>query len=202
MIRTVIVSPRSLLARGIADLLSSSGVAVAAGIGASLDDAYHLLSQRRPHLLVLDLDIRGLSVSPALQRLLRACPGVRLLGLDNVEGSPLGPRIRRSGLGVVIPIDADQHDVIQAVHALTQVPMSTHKPGRATSSSVSTARLTPRQQHVLTLASQGLTNRQIAATLGLSEGTVKRHLFDAFRSIAATSRIDAVNRARALGQIR
>lgn len=62
-------------------------------------------------------------------------------------------------------------------------------------------RLSPRQREVIALAAEGLTNSQIATRLSISSGTVKRHLSDAFERLKATSRIDAVNQARRLGQI-
>ncbi len=51
--------------------------------------------------------------------------------------------------------------------------------------------LTPRQIEVLTLVARGLTNREIAAQLGLSERTVDRHVSDIL------TRIDVPTRAAA-----
>ncbi|MFD0329513.1 response regulator transcription factor [Streptacidiphilus monticola] len=48
---------------------------------------------------------------------------------------------------------------------------------------------------MLTLAGQALSNRQIASRLGITEGTVKRHLRNIFEKLDAVSRIDAVNKA-------
>lgn len=44
-------------------------------------------------------------------------------------------------------------------------------------------------------AAQALSNRQIAGRLGITEGTVKRHLRNIFGKLDAVSRIDAVNKA-------
>jgi DNA-binding NarL/FixJ family response regulator len=55
-------------------------------------------------------------------------------------------------------------------------------------------RLSEREVQVLTCVADALTNRQIAARLDITEGTVKRHLRNIFNKLGATSRIDAVNK--------
>ena len=51
--------------------------------------------------------------------------------------------------------------------------------------------LTPRQSQLLELVADGLTNRQIAKQLGLSEGTVRRHLENSFERLGVRSRAAA-----------
>jgi DNA-binding CsgD family transcriptional regulator len=53
-------------------------------------------------------------------------------------------------------------------------------------------RLTRRQSQLLDLVAAGLTNRQVARRLGLSEGTVRRHLENIFARLGVTSRTAAV----------
>ena len=60
-------------------------------------------------------------------------------------------------------------------------------------------RLSPRQQEVLALAAEALSNKQIARSLDISIGTVKRHLHVVFQKLGAVSRLDAVARARSAG---
>ena len=61
--------------------------------------------------------------------------------------------------------------------------------------------LTPRQLQLLRLVAQGMTNKEIAATLNLSQFTVKNHLRRVMRQVDATSRSDAVALIRATGQL-
>jgi DNA-binding CsgD family transcriptional regulator len=53
-------------------------------------------------------------------------------------------------------------------------------------------RLTKRQSELLDLVAAGMTNRQVARRLGLSEGTVRRHLENIFSRLGVTSRTAAV----------
>jgi two-component system, NarL family, nitrate/nitrite response regulator NarL len=49
--------------------------------------------------------------------------------------------------------------------------------------------LTPREEQILELLSQGMTNRAIAEALGLKASTVKSHVSSILRKVGAPSRI-------------
>ncbi|WP_347240293.1 response regulator transcription factor [Thermus sp.] len=62
-------------------------------------------------------------------------------------------------------------------------------------------RLTPREEAVLRLLAQGLSGKEMARTLGLSPDTVKDHLESLYGKLGARNRVEALERARALGFI-
>jgi LuxR family transcriptional regulator, maltose regulon positive regulatory protein len=62
-------------------------------------------------------------------------------------------------------------------------------------------RLSDRELEVLRLVAAGLPNKEIAAQLFLSEGTVHRHIHNLCGKLGATSRTSALARARALGMV-
>lgn len=59
--------------------------------------------------------------------------------------------------------------------------------------------LTLREEVVLRMLADGLTNREIAAELGISPHTVKDHVSSIYRRLEATNRASAIMRARDLG---
>jgi DNA-binding CsgD family transcriptional regulator len=61
--------------------------------------------------------------------------------------------------------------------------------------------LTPREQDVLDLLAQGLSNRQMAARLGISEHTVKFHIASIYGKLGVSGRAAAVRRALRRGLI-
>jgi DNA-binding NarL/FixJ family response regulator len=61
--------------------------------------------------------------------------------------------------------------------------------------------LTAREREVLELLSQGLSNKQIARALTISEHTVKFHVSSLYAKLGATSRADAVSRGARYGLI-
>jgi DNA-binding NarL/FixJ family response regulator len=61
--------------------------------------------------------------------------------------------------------------------------------------------LSAREQSVLAMVADGLTNRQIAAELGLSPHTIKDHVSTIYRRLGATNRATAIKRAREAGLV-
>jgi DNA-binding CsgD family transcriptional regulator len=58
--------------------------------------------------------------------------------------------------------------------------------------------LSSRQRQILALLSEGRSNKEIGATLGITEGTVKQHLFTLYKKIGVTNRTKAVLKAEQL----
>ncbi len=61
--------------------------------------------------------------------------------------------------------------------------------------------LTPRQSEVLGFVAEGLSNKQIAYEMGVSEATVKLHINALLRAVGATNRTQAVITAQRMGLI-
>ena len=59
--------------------------------------------------------------------------------------------------------------------------------------------ITPRELEILTLIARGFSNREIAATLFVSENTVKTHCARTFSKLGAARRTQAVQRGKELG---
>ena len=62
---------------------------------------------------------------------------------------------------------------------------------RLGTSAVAARRITRRQQQVIGMVSEGLANKEIAARLGIAEGTVKAHVHTVFRALGTTNRTQA-----------
>lgn len=59
--------------------------------------------------------------------------------------------------------------------------------------------LTPRELELAALVVSGLRNRDIAARLGISEGTAKLHLYNVYKKIGVANRVELVLRMRSAG---
>jgi len=64
------------------------------------------------------------------------------------------------------------------------------------------ASISPRQQEILRLTSDGLSVREMAQRLCIAESTVKTHLSNIYQKLGAQSRTQAINRARELELIK
>lgn len=60
-------------------------------------------------------------------------------------------------------------------------------------------KITNRQQEILNLVASGKSNKQIANSLGLTEGTIKRHMYNIFQIFNVTNRVEAIDYARNTG---
>ena len=84
--------------------------------------------------------------------------------------------------------------------AVQALPAADPDVGHQTDPDMST--LTARQLDVLLMLDQGLTNRDISLQLGLSEKTVKNHVFSLCAALGVTSRLHALRKARDSGLLK
>lgn len=108
--------------------------------------------------------------------------------------------------GVVSP-DASPEEIVAAISAVSQGLITLPKPlaERMIPEEIAVEDLpeplTPREQEVLTLLSQGLSNRQISGRLYISEHTVKFHISALYSKLAVSTRAEAVSRGARYGLI-
>lgn len=77
--------------------------------------------------------------------------------------------------------------------------LAQHDPRGAEGNSVEFAELSGREQQVLELIARGLDNNEIAQRLGISSRTVRNHITRVFAKVGATTRAQAIVRAREAG---
>lgn len=61
--------------------------------------------------------------------------------------------------------------------------------------------VTERQKQVLNLLALGKSNKQIAQQLGVSESTIKRHVYNMYKIMSVNNRVEAIDYARQRGLI-
>ena len=144
----------------------------------------------QPALALVDLNMPGMDKGTGLALLARECPLLRVV----VVSALTSPDVIRRALDLpnvyaFVPTSAGgqrMQQAIEAAHAgrrLPHVPPSGAPPVDD--------RLTPRMEEVRQLVRQGLSNKQIARQLNLSEGTVKNYLTEIFRLLQVTNRTQA-----------
>ena len=78
-------------------------------------------------------------------------------------------------------------------------PLGKHAPFAPNTARQQTLGITARELEILTLVARGFSNREIAASLFVSENTVKTHCARAFDKLGAARRTQAVQRGKELG---
>ncbi len=113
-----------------------------------------------------------------------------------LSDEPLNVRdmMRSSRAWGILPTDASVDELGAAIHALSQglIVGTSSLLFETESEPLSRGPLTEREAEVLGLLSKGLANKQIAATLGISEHTVKFHVSSIYAKLNVTNRTEAV----------
>ena len=101
---------------------------------------------------------------------------------------------RSSRVWGILPTDASAEELTAAVHALSQglIVGAPTLLFESESEPLERGPLTERESEVLGLLAKGLANKQIAATLGISEHTVKFHVSSIYTKLNVTNRTEAV----------
>lgn len=201
MIHVVIVAPTPALRAGLRALLAEANVEIAgavsslanpAGLPAAADvilaadesvliDADHVLGEEPRHAaLLLTDDARQADV---LRRLPLTAWGILT---HDVSAAELAAAIHAVAQGLIV---LAPELALRLLHPRQPLEEPAGEP------------LTARERDVLELVSQGLSNKQIAQRLQISEHTVKFHLSSIFAKLGVSSRTEAVNRGARQGII-
>jgi len=161
-------------------------------------------------LILLDIRMPSLQWEQALEALITKAPGVPVVMLSAMIDRSLITTAIRAGARGFIPKSASSSVMIQAVNLvlsgsqyippliLEDEPTQEMDQEASPDASLVSA-LTPRQMDVLKLVAQGLSNRDIALNLDLSEGTVKLHVTAILKALNVPNRTSAVIAAARMG---
>ena len=95
--------------------------------------------------------------------------------------------VQHPGVGSIPPLARYKHRDGDNLNAATM-----YRPKKFSDISEPFSQLSAREQQVVTLVCEGLSNRKIAAKLGVTEGTVKCHLHSIYEQLGVRSRIEII----------
>lgn len=152
-------------------------------------------SQVNLALAVIDLNLPHLHGGAALVEFSRLRPALPLIIVSGLHSPEMVRRaLALPNVHAVVSKSADLREMRTAIAAAMRgeraaVPVEPALPRRL-------GKLTPRQGDVHRLLCEGLSNKSIAALLGISTGTVKNHVSEIFRALNTTNRTQAARRLR------
>jgi DNA-binding NarL/FixJ family response regulator len=166
------------------------------GEAADGSEAVRLAQALQPDVILMDLRMPGTDGVTAIAELARRGVTARVLVLTTYDtDSHVLPAIEAGATGYLLK-DAPRAELIRAVHAAAR-GQAVLSPSVATRlmSRVRTPAAEPlsqRELEVLELVAVGNTNREAAATLFISEATVKTHLLNIYAKLGVSDRTAAV----------
>lgn len=123
-----------------------------------------------------------------------------------LSDSPLTSRQFRWGVHAILPRDAPAEQIVAALHAasagLIAIPLEAGATLIPTASESAVENLTPREMETLEMLAEGLSNKQIAARLHISEHTAKFHVNSILGKLGAGTRTEAVMRGLRSGLLK
>jgi DNA-binding NarL/FixJ family response regulator len=200
VIRVAVVAQALAMRAGLRSLLEAGDAAEVIAEAASL-------AELTPVLPEIDVLVLAASRLPAELQLelpsSEAPPAVLLLSSERSAAQAMSSFL--SSAWGVLPLEASAEELQAAVVALHEglivvsptlaQPVLSRLVGMAEAETEPLIEpLTERERQVLQLLAQGLANKQIAASLGISEHTVKFHVSGIYAKLGAASRTEAVRR--------
>lgn len=202
MIRLLLSDDHAVVRRGVAAILDGEKDLQIVGEASDPAEALRLARSALPDVVLLDLRYAhetrsGADIIGALHDA-PAHPAVLVLTTYDNDQDVLAAM--DAGADGYLLKDAPLPELVAAVRAVARGEGAVDpRIERRLQSQPSPEHLTSREREVLALVAAGRTNAAIASELFLSQATVKTHLVHVFAKLGASSRTDAVARARALG---
>jgi DNA-binding NarL/FixJ family response regulator len=159
------------------------------------DDGESLLqaasSSPPARLALVDLNMPGMERGFRLAELARRHPALPLVVISALTSPDIVRRtLEISTVHAFIPKSAPSEQICCAIEAAmrgVRLPFAQ----RVSDSKRPEVLLTPRMEEVRGLLRQGMSNKLIASTLGISEGTVKNYMSEIFRALNVSNRTQA-----------
>jgi DNA-binding NarL/FixJ family response regulator len=202
VIRVFIVAASPLVRAGLENLLAARDVEVV-GSAATMETIAGQLSDAAPDVVLMDSS--GEPVEPMLESILASglAADMRVVILGDGMTAATSTDALRGGIHAALPGDISPEQLIAALQAAANGLLVLHPshaseglpagsaPQRALDELAES--LTRRELEVLQMLAAGLSNKEIAARLSISEHTVKFHVASILGKLGAASRTEAVS---------
>lgn len=203
-IRVLIVDDHPIVLKGLAAAIDPEPDLEVVGSAATGKGAVDLFREKRPDVTIMDLTLTPeMTGIQAVQAIRRECPDARIIVLSAYKGDEDIFQALRAGAVTYLlkeTLSDDLVPIIREVHAGGgPIPPEV---GRRLADRVSQPHLSTREIEVLQLVAKGMRNKEIAATLHISEETVQGHIKNIHSKLNVHDRTEAVTLAIRRGILR
>jgi len=205
-IRLLLVDDHAVVRSGLRMLLQAQPDMRIVGEAESGVEAVHQVRLHRPDVVLMDIQMPDMNGIEATREIKRMSVDTAVLALTMHEDDQYFFEMLRAGASGYVPKRAAPDELVSAIRTVSQgqvflypsfaarlVQSYLGQPSAA--DSPPSEELTPREQEVLTLIAEGLTNPEIADKLVISAKTVDRHRENIMRKLNLHSRVDLVKYA-------
>jgi len=195
-VRVLIVDDHSIVREGLRTLLSEEAEIEVVGEAANGAEAVKLVATRHPHVVLMDLVMPEVDGIEAIRRIRARKYACEILVLTSFgDDQHVRDAIQAGATGYLLK-DVLKADLLRAIHAAARGEPTLHPEAqrvliRQTTAPSPFKDLTERELDVLRLIAQGRSNREIALTLHLTEGTVKGYVSTVLDKLQVDDRTQA-----------
>jgi two-component system nitrate/nitrite response regulator NarL len=194
VVHIVIADDHTLVRDGLKRMLQQQPDFSVVGEAADGDEALSRVHETCPDVLLLDLAMPNVSGITVLERLHAEQNPVRILLLTaSIDRIQISTAIRLGARGVVMKTAA-LDVLIKSIHSIMAGQLwfdrNTLSDLLKDQSEGPESKLTPRELEIVGQLASGSANKDIAESLGISEGTVKRHLANIFEKVGVSNRLE------------
>ncbi|CAN7635432.1 response regulator [Caballeronia sp. LjRoot34] len=209
-IRILLIDDHTLFRSGVRALLQRQPDFEVVDDAADGIEGFKRAKQHRPDVVLLDLNMPGLSGIETLQLLQQDLPDTAVIMLTvsedvdeltralregacgyllkNMEADALATMIRRAAEGESVIAESMTQRLIAQMRTPVRAEDTAPPPLEPRSSPASPA-LTPRERDIVRILARGASNKDIARELDLAESTVKIHVRNVLRKLNLSSRV-------------
>lgn len=199
-VRVLLIDDHPLLRKGLAQLIDEEEVLSVVGEAGCGQTGLELAQQLEPDLILLDLNMKGMDGLATLKAMREAEISARIIVLTVSEHKEDVAAMFRAGADGYLLKDMEPEDLLDKISEaatgalvvddrLAKVLASVLRPVQEEHNKLDD--LTPKEQEVLHLIAEGLSNKMIGRKMEISEGTVKVHVKRILKKLGVRSRVEA-----------
>ncbi|MBX9810836.1 MAG: response regulator transcription factor [Burkholderiales bacterium] len=203
-LRIFLIDDHNLFRSGVKALLVRQPDFEVVGEAADGLEGLKRAKQLKPDVVLLDLNMPGISGREAVKMLVEELPQTQVLMLTvSEDAEDLIDTLKSGARGYLLKnIDADylvdsirraaRGEAVMSPQMTSKLVHGLQSGGAAAAPAVPEKdRISPRERDILELLARGASNKEIARELGLSESTVKIHMQNILRKLNLSSRVQA-----------
>lgn len=200
-IRVLIADNHPVFLEGLARLFQEEEDLECVATAQDGEEAIRLAQELLPDVAVIDVNMPHISGIEALKQIRKTCPSIGILMLSAYKYSHYVNSSIQAGADGYLMKNIPRHKLIEAIrliHAgngVFNLKASSGVLRRLTAgadgAAANPSTLHKRELEVLKLVAKGMTNKQIASELNISDNTVGTHLVNVFRKLRVESRTEA-----------
>ena len=205
-IRVMIVDDHAVVREGLRTYLELEDRFVLVGEASNGREAADKVRALKPDVVLMDLLMPVMDGITATEEIRREIPDTEVIALTSVlEDASVVGAVKAGAIGYLLK-DTKSDDLCRAIKAAAggQVQLSPEAAARLmreVRAPDASQALTERETEILRLMAGGYSNKEIANSLGVAEGTIKNHVSNILSKMGVRDRTRAVLKAFELGQI-